>query len=104
MIVEVDLRTQPAAARLVEPDDFGAFKLVLLDNGPSAGARLAEAGIPMLEEHAWVPLDLVRELAGDAASAEWEGSFAAMVEFARGRGWLDEELAAIRAHVERPSV
>jgi len=104
VIVEVDLRAQPAAARLLEPGDFKGFKLVLIEEGTSAAARLADVGIPKLEEHAWVPLDLLRTLAGPAATAEWEASLGAMVEYARGRGWVDDELRAIRAHVERPSV
>ena len=104
MIVEVDLRTEPARARLLEPDDFKGFKLIVLDGGSTAAARLREVGIPRVEEHAWIPADVVRGLAGSAATKEWGESFAAMVEFARSRGWLDEELAAIRAHVERPGV
>jgi hypothetical protein len=103
MIVELDLRGGDVTARLVEPEDFRAFKAVLREAGPPLEERLAPAGIARVEEHVWVPVETLRELAGDAATAAWEESLLSMLEFARSRGWVDEETGALRAHVERPA-
>jgi hypothetical protein len=48
----------------------------------------------------WVPVDAVRRLAAGRVGADWESDFTAMLEFARGKGWLDPSGRAIRAHVE----
>jgi hypothetical protein len=100
--LEIDVRNGgEARARLVDPDDFSAFAVVIVDDAPSTADRLAPAGIARLDEHAWVRLDALRELAGEAASPAWEASLASMLEFARPHGWVDDELGAVRGHVER---
>jgi hypothetical protein len=100
VIVELDLGGGRVAARLLEPDDFRAFKAVLLEAGTPLAERLASAGIARVEEHVWVRIDALRELAGERATPAWEASLAGMIEFARSRGWVDDELGAVRAHVE----
>jgi len=79
--------------------------LPLLLGAAGGGAEESEAldavGIARLEEHAWVRVGALRELAGSRATAEWEASLASMLDFARSRGWVDEEQDAVRGHVER---
>lgn len=98
MIVEVRLGPDGAMSRLLEPDVFTAFKVVLHEGGPS----LAEAaGVARVDEHVWIRIDALRGLAGAAATPDWEESFQGMLTYARSKGWVDDELAAVRAHVER---
>jgi flavin reductase (DIM6/NTAB) family NADH-FMN oxidoreductase RutF len=99
--LEIDLRVEPAVARLLEADVFDDLRVILVGAQAPLAPALAAAGIARLDEHAWVPLATVRELAGPGATAEWERSLQAMADFARSRGWYDEELDAVRAHCER---
>jgi hypothetical protein len=101
MIVEIDLTGAQAALRLLEPDVFTSFKAVMHADGPPPTDRLVPLGVARVEEHVWIRIDTLRELAGDAATAEWEASLQGMIGYARSKGWVDEELAAVRAHVER---
>ena len=101
MELEIDLGAAAASARLVAPADLGSFKVVVVGGGAPIGDRVEALGVARVDEHAWVRVDALRELAGPHATPEWEASFAAMLEFARSRGWLDEELEAVRGHVER---
>ncbi len=101
MIVELDLRGADPEARLLEPDDFKGFKVVVSDHAPALAGRVAALGIPRFDEHAWVSIDALRSLAGAAATPAWEESLDSMLEFARSKGWVDDELGAIRGHVER---
>ena len=39
---------------------------------------------------AWVRTDVLRRLAGPAATPEWEQGFAALLDYARTRGWVDD--------------
>lgn len=103
MIVEIDLRGEAADARLVDPENFTAFKVVVHDATPSLEERLASLGVARVDEHVWVRVDTLRRLAGPAATPAWEESLASMLEFARSRGWVDDETDSVRAHVERPS-
>jgi hypothetical protein len=100
VIVRVDVRGAEPQVSLAEPDDFKAFKLVLTDDRPSLATQLAGTGIAGVEEHAWIEIDAVRRLAGDAATPEWEDSFSKMLDYARSKGWVDDERATVRAHVE----
>jgi hypothetical protein len=79
----VDLSVVPPVTTLHEADDFTAFKVIVRGG-----------------EEAHVPVASLRQLAGDRATdPEWQGSLEKMLEFADGRGWLDER--GIQAHVER---
>ena len=69
--------------------------------GPEA---LAAGGVLGFGDHAWVRTDALRRLAGPAATPEWEEGFAAMLDYARTRGWVDDEQGAVRGHVERRAV
>jgi hypothetical protein len=100
VIVEVDLGGAAPEARLVDPEDFKAFKVVVADDEPSLGERVAGIGIARLDEHAWVSIEALRSLAGATATPAWEASLQSMLEYARSKGWVDDELGAIRGHVE----
>lgn len=100
MIVEIDLRGEEAQARLIDPEDFTSFKVVVHDTKPSLEERLAAVGVVRVDEHAWVGVDALRRLAGPAATPAWEKSLGSMLEFARTRGWVDDETGSVRAHVE----
>jgi hypothetical protein len=89
-----------AAAELIGADDFRAFTVVLARALDGAERALTAAGAARVQQHAWIPVERVRELAGAAATAEWEQGLRAMVEYARSHGFYDDELDAIRAHVE----
>jgi len=49
---------------------------------------------------AMVRVDAVRRLAGAAVRGKWETDFAAMLDYARSKGWLSDDGSSIRAHVE----
>jgi flavin reductase (DIM6/NTAB) family NADH-FMN oxidoreductase RutF len=89
MEIAVDLAADVARPRLVEA---GADSLTLVLVG--AQPPLEVPGVARIEEHAWVPVATLRELAGEAAAA-------ALVERARVGGWLDETAGAVRARCER---
>lgn len=84
MIIEIDLSTAPPATTLLEPDDFGGFKVVV------RGA-----------DDAFVSPEALRALAGErGADAAWLARLDGMLAYAATKGWVREEDGAIRAHVE----
>src|SRR5688500_1576759 len=82
-----------------DPSDFKAFKVVVKEGEDLSAievvGRLADAGT------AWIGVDAVRNLAGAAATVPgWEDDFAAMLGYARSKGWLDDAGTEIQAHIE----
>jgi hypothetical protein len=107
VIVSVDLTTTPPGVRLDEPDDCKRFHVAarVAPNGgadPDGLARtLAEHRVGRRDgDDVWVQIEAVRGLAAGRVGAGWESDFAAMLAFARDKGWLDPSGTAIRAHVE----
>jgi hypothetical protein len=97
----VELSLGADFARLLNADDLSGF-VVVLDGGEDPGPEaLAAGGVLGFGDHAWVRTDALRRLAGAVATPEWEEGFAAMLDYARGRGWVDDEQRAVRGHVER---
>lgn len=88
-------------ARLLDPEDLTGFAVVLEGDEDPSPEALADGGVLGLGDHAWVRTDALRRLAGPVATPEWEQAFAAMLDDARMRGWVDDEQGAVRGHVER---
>jgi hypothetical protein len=105
MFVQVDLRSTPPIVSLEESADTKQFHVAVV-GGSDAGlvyGALVDAAAGRLEgEDAWIAVDAVRRMASGRVGPEWDDDFAAMLEFARGKGWLDEAGHAIKAHVEWP--
>ena len=97
----MELTLDTSSARLVDADDHPGFAVVIACDGEPSAAALAAGGVVGFGDHAWVRTDALRRLAGPAATSEWERSFVAMLDAARTRGWVDDELGAVRGHVER---
>lgn len=105
MIVEVvtgaDERPE---VRVVDTDDLTALRLALGQvTDEEADSVLRDAGLGHLEDAgtAWLDAGALRAAAEpDADVADWSQRWDAMVETARGRGWLSEDGATLRVHVE----
>jgi hypothetical protein len=102
--VVVDIEAEPATVVLEEPDDCGRFH-VRVRGGRDAG-KLDDAlqansvGDLDGEGEALVRVDAVRRLATGAVGGTWEDDFTAMLGYARSKGWVSDDGASIRAHVE----
>jgi hypothetical protein len=88
-------------ASLVDAADLSAFVVVLEDDEDPGAEALAAGGVLGFGDHVWVRTDALRRLAGPVATPEWEEGFAAMLDHARTRGWVDDEQGAVRGHVQR---
>ena len=97
----MELSLDTHSARLVDPEDLTSFAVVLDGDEDPSPEALAAGGVLGLGDHAWVRTEALRRLAGPVATPEWEDAFAAMLDYARTRGWVDDEHGAVRGHVER---
>ena len=90
------------AVGLAEPTDFKGFRLVI-DGDPAAWRDRAAGfgGLLRLDSDAtaWVDEARLRAL-GPAGDAGWQDKLTAMLDYARGKGWVDPASGAVRAHVE----
>jgi hypothetical protein len=100
MELEIDFRQSPPGIRLLEPGELRSFAVAVIESAGHPPAAWPEA-VARREEHAWIRIDALRELAAPHVDAAWEPGFEQMLEFARSRGWVDEELRAVRGHVVR---
>lgn len=89
---------QDGNVRLEEPSDFEGFKVVVHGDDTSA---IDSVGRLEDRDTAWIQMEAVRKLAGDAADQTWEDGYDAMLAYAREKGWLHDARREIRAHVER---
>lgn len=105
MFVQVDLSATPPVVTLEAPEDTARFH-VLVSGGRDAAlvyGALVDAAAGRLEgDDAWIAVDAVRRMAAGRVGDRWDADLDAMLEYARGKGWLDEAGHSIRAHVEWP--
>ena len=103
MHVTVDLTAVKPAVSLVEPDDCTRFDVVVHgppDSGELDRALARSAVGRTAGDDALVTVEAVRRLAAGSVADGWEGAFAAMLDYARSRGWLSDDGQEIQAHVE----
>jgi hypothetical protein len=100
MVIDVDLLAAPATVRLVEPEDFRAFKIVARGPAKELGSAIERFGRLTGEGHVLVDVTALPALAGERGrDRDWLASLDAMVDYARARGWTDGG-GAIRGHVQ----
>ena len=105
MFVKIDLALMPPVVSLEEPEDAKRFHVEVTGGNDIrlVFAALVDAAAGRLEgEDAWITVDSVRRMARGRVGSDWDRELALMLDFARGKGWLDEEANAIRAHVVWP--
>ena len=104
MQVVVDMGEDPATVALLEPADCGRFHVAVRGRGDAAmldrALRSDDVGSIDGDGEAMVRVEAVRRLASGAVGETWNADFAAMLEYARSKGWLSDDGSSIRAHVE----
>src|ERR1700681_1042605 len=104
MYVAVDFGVDPATVVLAEASDCTRFHVAVRGSGDAGtldGAlRAGSGGTVDGDGEAVVDVAAVRRLAAGSVGATWDDDFAAMLDYARSKGWLSDDGGAIRAHVE----
>lgn len=104
MIVEViGGADEHPEVRVVDVDDLARLHLALGEvTDEEADAALRAAGLGRLEDAETGVLDTeaLRAAAQRAGSDDWGRRFADMVEYARSKGWTDDDGATLKVHVE----
>ena len=86
---------------LEDPEDCTAFSVRSRGDRAGLATALEAAGAGGMDgDEALIEVDAVRRLAADLAGSAWEEDFAAMLDYAEGKGWIADEGRSIRAHVE----
>jgi hypothetical protein len=92
--------------RVVDVDDLSRLHLALGEvTDEEADEALRAAGLGRLEDAENGVLDTAALRAaavagGDGGAGDWDARFTEMVERARGAGWVTEDGAELRVHVE----
>ena len=88
---------------LEEAGNFREFHVAI--DGDVAAAVAAfngRAAASDRDNHLWIDIAFVRQLAGDAADAEWVAQFDGMLAYANSKGWIDEAANRVEAHIQPP--
>jgi hypothetical protein len=90
--------TAAAEVLLEDPAEFRRFSIRFDPGARDAAGEAALARVARPDgDAAWVSEAWLRAQAG--GDAAWNDGFARMLDFARGRGWVDGA-GGIRAHIE----
>ena len=91
--------TNAGAITLQDPAVFNRLD-VLVDPQPAEPLEQAIARIGRRdgEQHVRIAPSVLRFLSGHAGAPDWEAGFAAMLDYAQRKGWLDEQ-GHVRAHL-----
>jgi len=103
VIIDIDLNGTAPAVELIEPHDCKRFH-VAARGGDSivleATLRAHQLGHLRPSGDALIATAAVRRMAEGRVPVGWDDDFAAMLQYAETKGWLDDSGAMIEAHVE----
>lgn len=102
--MRISVSTDPHRLQLLDPSNFAAFDVVADPPNapePAVAAALGDLGAGAGADHVWVSVAGVRSLTGDAADADWETGYQAMLTFAKSMGWMNDDETMIKAHIDR---
>lgn len=90
------------AVELLEAEDCTSFHVEVRGDADVAAVLDASGAGTLAEdgEHALIEIGWVRQHAS-GVGPQWEQDFDAMIDYARGQGWIDEADSSIVAHLER---
>ena len=88
---------------LEDPGNFREFHVATDGDVPTTVAAFAGRAVASeRDNHLWIDIAFLRELAGDAADAEWQAQFDGMLAYANSKGWIDEPTNRVEAHIQPP--
>ena len=87
---------------LVDAEDCKAFHVEVRGDVDVAGALDASGAGTLADdgEHALIEIGWVRQHA-TSVGPNWDQDFEGMLDYARGKGWIEEGTSSIVAHIER---
>lgn len=86
---------------LEDVDNFREFHVAIEGSVAAAVAAFdGRAAASERDNHLWIDIAFVRDLAGDAADAEWQVQFDGMLAYANSKGWIDEPANRVEAHIQ----
>jgi len=95
-----------AIADTITLEDAGNFREfhVAIDGDVAAAVAVfgGRAAVSVRDNHLWIDIAFVQELAGDAADTEWQAQFEGMLAYANSKGWIDEPANRVEAHIQPP--
>jgi hypothetical protein len=107
MILHIDLTVSPPNIHLQELDELRKLHVSVLGDPEVQGEALErvlqseDLGYTSGTEHIYLSVDALKQRANWAvASADWREDFAAMVDFAKSRGWTADNGESLQSHVE----
>jgi hypothetical protein len=96
--------TKAGRAELREPDDFKNFKILVEAAGAQpdfiAGALKGIATMEPDGKTAWVSQAALKNWQGKPQPADWVAAFDKMIASVKRFGWVRDEDATVRAHLE----
>lgn len=103
MILEVNLASDGATIALLEPEDCQRFHVAVKGGDPdslAAGLAAANVGRLLASGDAMIDTAALSQLAEGRVAEGWDTEFAAMVAYARSKGWVDDSGSSLQAHIE----
>ncbi|MEN0139327.1 MAG: hypothetical protein AAGC80_29530 [Rhodococcus sp. (in: high G+C Gram-positive bacteria)] len=85
--------------RLDDPDNFTelAVDVVGLSRDELDAVAGADGAGFVEGDHLWIDVDFLRSRG--RGTVQWNAGFAAMIAYARGKGWTDADGTRVRAHI-----
>jgi hypothetical protein len=94
------------SVQLAEPEDVTDFyatcPATLGHDDLAASVNRADVGelLPG-DSHLMISLDALRRMAADRVGPAWSEDFRKMIDYAASKGWVNENVTRVRAHLER---
>ncbi len=99
MFISIDPDAKTASIQ--EPEVLTAFHIESPEHKEDLVASIIGNGAePAGDTHVWVSIEWITHDVKGKVSDNWEDDFAGMVQYAQGKGWVNETGTHLKAHIK----
>ena len=99
--MHISINVDTETASILEPEVLTEFHIQSpeIDEGRVA-AGIGNGAAPAGDGHVWVSIEWITHNVKDETPEGWEEDFSGMVQYAVGKGWVNDPGTHLKAHIK----
>ncbi len=97
----ISINPETTTASVEEPEVLTEFHVQsLVHDEEYVASTIGDGAEPAGEAHVWISTDWISQNVAGSVPRDWEEEFSGMVQYAAGKGWVNDAGTHLKAHIK----
>ena len=97
----ISINSETKTASIEKPEVLTEFHVQSsVDDESYVASTIGNGSEPAGESHVWISIEWIAQNVVGSVPREWEEQFSDMVEYAAGKGWVNDAGTHLKAHIQ----